>query len=288
VQDYYQLLKVAYVAARQANPQAVIHLAGLTHWHDVVFGRKPYLQRLLDEMRKDPTARKNNHYFDVATFHIYFRAETVFDILYSYRQMLNRYGLRKAIWLNETNAAPADDPRHPWINPMFSLTMDQQAGFVIQASALALAAGAERVAVYKFNDIAPPLPGADSYGLFRADGSARPAAEAFRAVTTHFAGVRRTTYLKLTAYYVVRLERGDRVTRVLWARAGRAVTVRLRPTTNVAAVTVYNHLGQAVPFTPDPYGFYALTLPAAQCADPRVGCLIGGAPLLVVETLKTK
>ena len=284
VQDYYQLLKVAYVAAKQANPKAVVHLGGVTHWHDTVHGRAPYLQRLFDVMRQDPTARANNSYFDVATLHIYFRSETVFDLITFYRNLLRRYGLRQPIWLNETNAAPYDDPQIPWNAPMFKLTMDQQAAFIIQSTALALAAGAERVAVFKFYEIGVPA-GADAYGLFRQDGSARPAVDAYRVVTTHFAGVRRTTYLALKTYYLVRLERGGAVTRVLWARRGQPVTVRLRaiPKTSVA---LYDYKGAAHPLMADRNGVYTLSLPAANCSDPAHGCLIGGAPWILVETTR--
>ncbi|MGQ0600970.1 MAG: hypothetical protein ACT4QE_04640, partial [Anaerolineales bacterium] len=78
IHEYYRMVKVAYLAAKQANPEAKIHLAGLTYWHDVVFGRRPFLQRYLEIVRNDPTAKDNNFYFDVATIHIYFRTETVF------------------------------------------------------------------------------------------------------------------------------------------------------------------------------------------------------------------
>lgn len=284
VQDYYQLVKVAYLAAKQANPQAVIHLAGVTHWHDVVHGRTPYLQRYLATASKDPAAQRNNYFFDVVTLHIYFRSETVYDIINLYRGLLRRYGLRQAIWLNETNAAPRDDPALPWNEPMFSLTMEQQASFLIQSFALALAAGAERVAVYQFVNPAPPA-GADYYGLYRPDGSARPAAEAYRAITTHFAGVRRTTLTRARGHDLVRLERPGAVTRVLWARRDQPVTLRLRLTPGAAGVALYDQYGAAQPLAVDRNGSFTLTLPAAVCGDPNHGCLMGGAPWLVVETL---
>lgn len=285
VQDYYQLVKVAWQAAKQANPQAVIHLAGLTHWHDVVYGRKPYLQRFLEAASQDPTARRNNYYFDAVSLHLYFRSETVYDIVNLYRGLLRRYGLRQAIWLNETNAAPMDDPHLPWNAPLFSLTMDQQASFIVQAFALALAAGAERVSVYKLINPVVQFPGGDYYGLYRPDGSPRPAAEAYRAVTTHFAGVRRTTLITLRSHYIARLERPGAVTRVLWARRDQAVTLRLRLTAGAVGVVLYDQYGVAQPLVVDRNGAFTLTLPAAVCGDPNHGCLLGGAPWLLVETL---
>ncbi len=42
-------------------PTPMIHLAGLTWYHDVEHKRVPYLQRFINEARKDPTARAHNH-----------------------------------------------------------------------------------------------------------------------------------------------------------------------------------------------------------------------------------
>jgi len=282
VEDYYQLLKVAYVVAKQANPNAVIHLAGLTYWHDVVYQRESYLKRLLEVARKDKTAAANNFYFDVFTTHIYFRAETVFEIITFYRNLLRQYGLRKPIWLNETNAAPMDDPQYP-ANPLIPVTMDQQASFIVQANALALAAGAERIAVYKFIDSTAPPPGFEPYGLFRVDQTARPAAEALRLVTAHFAGTRRVTHVVGPAYYVVTLTRDVGVTRVAWARRGAELTIRLKVTPRTRSVTLYDQNGNAHPIAANASGYYLLTLPAAPC-DAEGNCYVGGQPWVLVET----
>ncbi len=283
VEDYYQLIKVAYLAAKQANPDAVIHFAGLTYWHDTTHGRRPYIERFLEVARKDPSARAHNYYFDVFTAHVYFRAETVFSIINFYRNILNTHGLRQPIWLNETNAAPDDDPQYP-AGPLLPVTMDQQAAFIVESNALALAAGAARIAVYKFFDDAGPPPGGESYGLFRPDGSARPAADAFRMVTTYFSGVRQTTYQQRPAYWLVTLNRGTAITRIVWARTATTVTLSLRATPNTVGVELYNHRGQSSPIEPDRNGYYRLTLPAAACDDVN-GCVVGGSPWIVVETI---
>ena len=39
VEDYYRLLKVAYLVMKEHDPQVTVHLAGLTYWHDVEAGR---------------------------------------------------------------------------------------------------------------------------------------------------------------------------------------------------------------------------------------------------------
>jgi hypothetical protein len=60
VRDYYQLVKTASIVGKAINPNIKIHLAGMTYWHDAVFGREAYLKRFIEIARQDPTARANN------------------------------------------------------------------------------------------------------------------------------------------------------------------------------------------------------------------------------------
>lgn len=280
VADFVRLTKVAYLVARQENPGAVIHFAGLTYWHDVVNKRPLYLQRYIDEARKDPDAAANNFYFDAVSLHIYFTTDSVYDITAQFAALLRRNGLSQPIWINETNAAPYDDPLNPWTIPDWTVTLDQQAGFIVQALAQGLAAGAQRIAVYKLSDYPGYPPGYEPYGMIRADGSRRPAFEALRAAITHFAGARSARMDRAESHAIVTLDRGDKVTRVLWARGGEDISVSLPAIASQASVVT--HLGQAHTITPVD-GAYQLTLPAALCNDPKHGCALGGAPLMLVE-----
>jgi len=282
VQDYYQLLKVAYLVAKQTDPQAIIHLAGLTYWHDVVFQRVPYLQRLLDVAKKDPTAVSHGYYFDVLTLHIYFRTDTVPQIVTFYQQILRNYRLKKIIWLNETNAAPNDDPQQP-ASPLVPVTQSEQASFIIQASALALGLGVERLAVYKLIDD-HLSPGSEPYGLFRMDGSARPAAAAFGVVTTYFAGTRSASLLTRATYYLVTLRRNNGITRIIWARGNQPFTVPLAAL-NSAKAFVVDRAGQTTEIARDKKGYYQMALLPTECNDPG-GCPVGGPPLILVENLR--
>src|SRR3954471_10733280 len=56
VEDYYQLLRVAYRAAKKGTPAARVHLAGLTYWVDQRKGQPQYFERLLDRVAADETA----------------------------------------------------------------------------------------------------------------------------------------------------------------------------------------------------------------------------------------
>src|SRR5690606_1112542 len=151
--DYARLLKVAYLVMKETDPQAQIHLAGLTFWHDEVAGREQYLDRLLREITADPDAAQHNAFFDYLSLHIYFRVETVPWIVQRMDEIQNSYGLDKPIWINETNAAPTLDPLWPVERPEFPVDLEQQAWYLVQAHALAFAAGVESIGVYKFSDV---------------------------------------------------------------------------------------------------------------------------------------
>jgi len=182
VEDYFYVLKTAYMAAKAVDPGAHIQIAGNTWWYDVNAGRAPYLRRLLQVIARDPDAAANNWYFDGISLHIYFTTSSVFPIVSANQDILNSFGQGdKQIWLNEFNASPRRDPLTP-INAPFSISLEQQADFIVQASALALAAGADRLAVYRLYDN-EYVPGqTEPWGLVRQDGSTRPAFQAYQQV----------------------------------------------------------------------------------------------------------
>jgi len=273
MEEYYQLLKVAYLAAHQANPDVIIHLAGTTTWHD-----KTYLRRFLAFATQDPTGPEHGYYFDVVSLHIYFRSETVPEIFSETRATLAAYGLQKPIWLNETNAPSNSDPL--WFMPQanYEISLEEQAGFLLQSFALALSQGAERIAVYKWLDNDLPLH-FEPFGLIRPDFSRRPAFDAYRLITTHYAGTVSAREDRHSLYEVVTLDRGGLTTRVLWARTEADATVSvpaLAPQARLIDQTGAEQLIEPVD------GQYTLTLPRARCADKR-GCIIGGTTYLLVE-----
>jgi hypothetical protein len=277
IEQYYQLLKVAYIAAHQVNPNVTIHLAGLTFHHD-----RTYLRRFLAVAARDPSAAANGYYFDVASLHIYFCTETVPYIIGVTRQALAGYGLNKPIWLNETNAPPNSDPQ--WVMPAanYQISLEQQAAFLLQSFALALSAGAERVAVYKWLDNDLP-PGFEPFGIIRPDFSRRPAFEAFRLIRLHYAGTVAAREDRSELYTVVTLNRGGLTTRVVWARTPQEVTVSLPALAPQARLIGLSGQEQVLLATD---GHYTLTLPGAHIARQAAGeapCLIGGPPYLLIE-----
>jgi hypothetical protein len=272
-EDFVRLLQVAYTVAKETNPNAVIHMAAVTHWwNEDWFGR--FLQTLIAA----PNAAANNYYFDVATMHIYFQPETVYDITTHYRDMMRGHGIRKPIWIAETNAAPSQDPSWPVPNAQFDVSLEQQAAYVVQAFSLGIAAGAERMAIYKMADTeADRQANPEPFGLVRVDGTLRPAFNAYQVATTYLAGFQGARWERRDAISLVTVDRGDRTTSVVWARSASAQTAMI-PARATRALLV-DVRGAAHTIYPE-RGYYFVDLPGATCSQ---GCKIGGPPYMVVE-----
>lgn len=283
LEDYYQLLKVAYLAAKQGNPSAKLVVAGTTYWHDVNEGRAPFIERLLERIATDPTASDNDYYFDAIALHIYFRTETVYDITYRLRQKLAEYGLsHKELWINETNAGPTDDPLWPVIRPVYQIDLQQQADFLVQAAALGLAAGAQRIAVYKLYDQALPS-GGESFGILSPlDAAPRPAYDAWRTVVTQFSDVVDAQHYRGQTLEAVRLAHRDgRESLVLWARADQPARALVRGEMDKAYLS--NASGAMTIVRPREEG-WTIELAGARC-NPTDGCAVGGPVQIITLAL---
>ena len=276
VADYYRLLKVAYLVIKEEDPEATVHLAGLTYWHDIEAQRKQYLRRLLEVAAVDSEAPAHDYFFDVLSLHIYFRIETVPEIVREIDRIQHEFGLDKPIWINETNAAPTMDPQWPVERPQFQVDLEQQAWFIVQAHALAFAAGVESVGVYKFSDVLE-TPGTETFGLLRADFSERPAYRAHRSVIEHLRGFDAAVRRRASHYEQVTFTGPERTTRVLWAREQQQLTLSVPAVTDEALLVDATGETRVIEAKG---GAYTVTLDGARCYD---ACIIGGPPLLLVE-----
>ncbi len=274
VEEYVQLLKVAYLVIKEVDPSAQVHLAGLTYWHD-----QGWLPKFLRVVTADPEAAAHNYYFDTLSLHIYFQTDSVDFIVYETRAALAAFGLSKPIWINETNASPDSDPLWPIERPRFQVDLREQASFVLQAYALGLSAGAERIAVYKLIDVGLP-PGGEPFGLIRPDHSRRPAYTAYQLMTQHYAGTMTARTVRDPLWVQTTLGRGEATTRVFWARTLQEVTLTVPALASQA--TLIDQEGN-VQTLDGSSGSYTLTLPGARCADVVLGCIIGGPTYLLVE-----
>ncbi len=279
VKDFYQLQRVAYNVIKATNPNATVHLSAFTYYWDVNYGRTPFFSRLLDEMIKDPSAASHNDYFDVASANLYFRTDNVYDLIAWHHTQMRDRGFDKPIWLTETNAAPSSDPAWPVANPMFNITLDEQSNFTIQSFAMALAAGASRIAVYKMADVpADHAANPEPFGLVREDGSRRPAFAAFQVAANYLSGFTQASLDHRDGNYaLVTVKRGEAWTSIAWTRQPSPITIAVPA--HAARAIVVDALGRQQGISARD-GQYTIELAGATCTG---GCLIGGAPKLIVE-----
>jgi hypothetical protein len=217
IEEYYLLLKVAYQAIKQAAPQALVVTAPYSFHTD-----KAWAQRLLEVVARDPEGPANHYFFDVFAINLFRNAHDPWDRMYGAPNALDpldRPGLRdffaaagfsKPVWLAELNAMPYDDPAVPGWDPAsrddhFRITQDEQASFVIQAYAVALAAGYDKVFWQAMQDDPPPVPD-ELWGLVRyhpdpANTDAtrlRPAYHAYAVMAEALGGAERIELVALT------------------------------------------------------------------------------------------
>jgi hypothetical protein len=289
VTDYARMLKVAYLAAKAADPNAVIHVAGMAWWTDVAAYRTPYFQRLLEAISNDPGARANGFYFDVAMVHTYFGTLNLWKQIVETRDMLWYFGLRdKGIWIDETNASPSKDPYAvlPPGSAQFAVSLDQQADYIIQAAALSLAAGVERFAVYRLydNHYSPGL--TEPWGLVRGDGSRRPAFDAYRTVIDLFSATERARRYYSDHSSLVTLEQADRTIYVMWAR--RAAPVNFYVMAEDADESATRVSPHGTPWTiqpepaPDAAGLWFSLTARAAIPDDSGLIMVEGSPAILI------
>ncbi|MDQ3700040.1 MAG: hypothetical protein M3442_03855, partial [Chloroflexota bacterium] len=191
--DYARLLTVASLAAKQGNPRARIVFASTTYWADQNAGRTLFLERVLGVLAEDPEARARGFGFDAVGLNLYTSPDDLGRVAGIYRSVLDRYGSTATLWLTETNAVPYDDPGPGLAREQngFRVTLDQQASYVVQAFAMGLASGYERLA---FHSLVDRDTGDELWGLVRNDGTLRPSFIAYQTATRYFGGAKRVVF----------------------------------------------------------------------------------------------
>jgi hypothetical protein len=277
MEDFLQLQRVAYLVAKEANPNAVIHLSAFTHYWD-----PGYFNRFLDVVMADPEAANHNYYFDVATAHLYFQPNSIYNIIQSFYWAMANHDIWKPIWLMETNAPPMDDPTWPVSNWTLSVTLDEQAAFMPQVLALALAAGAERIAIYKLKDTADDrAANPEPFGLIRTDGSRRPAYLTYQVAINYMSGVTAVQRERWNEVGQIRLDQAGQSTTVLFARLPMPQTAEVTATARTAVLV--DMWGTRRTISAE-NGFFRVELPPALCTQP-IGdyCMIGGSTYYLVQ-----
>jgi hypothetical protein len=313
--DFARLMQVAYLAAKRANPRAVVAFPGTSYWVDQNSGHAQFYERFLRIIAADPQAQAHNFYHDAVPLNLYRAPDDLVRIHDEFKQIQQRYGVDHPLWLLELNAMPTDDQSIPCADRhahnLIQTTQLQQAAYAVQALALAAAVGYERIGFYQMVDDNPCVQSA-VWGITRDDGSRRPVAASLQTAIHAFSGfLKLKLKLKLKAQFVptvrsparwpawpndpnsltpnwqvynvvLDLPGGRRVT-VLWNGDGTARRVRVpRFANSVQVIDMYGRPANATQVDAD----WSVELPGATAhfsGDPTGYYFIGGEPRILVE-----
>ena len=220
----------------------------------------------------------------------------------------------KPIWLTEINAMPFDDEVPGWSpagrNDGFRITMDEQASYVLQAYAIALCAGYDKVFFQALQDDQYPVPD-ELWGLVRFNpdvnnGDAnrvRPAFVAYQLAAKYMGNADRAElYIKTRpdpkkdrqyasrfewAQHLAMFQRGDQRAYIAWNGTDAPANVSVKAWG--ADFVKVDKSGAESPLAPDGAGNLTVTLdPASRHfdlfgGDPAGYFYVGGSPLILVE-----
>jgi hypothetical protein len=284
--DYCQLLQVAYKAikgegsATGGNPDATVLFAGLHYWADPDM----YTQVLGCLAAADPGGAEHNYFFDVMSVHFYSRSDNTYDMVSLIESEMTARGMGDhPIWLTETGAPIYGDvwPGVPNLGKGDNyLDIDEEAAYVLQSYANALAAGVERYYFFRAHDADMGEP----HGLIRNDKSLRPAYVAYQVAAQYLRGENQATRViegETTRVSLWGTPRGK--ISVLWNRTPNPVTYPQEAAMLTATLVDRWGVTQTVSAVND---VYSLTLPAATASlvsDPN-DYIVGGDPLILIET----
>jgi len=274
--DYYRLLKVAYQAAKAADPKAQILFGGLS-------GQAPsYLEQVLRAAEADPEARAAGYFFDIFAWHTYSRAVQHYDGTLSYRETLARHGLSKPIWITESHIPAWNDPSicGTQCSPeQWHATLEEQAAYVLQAYAYSLAADVKHLSIYRASDVGEP----SAWGLLKATGAPRPAYHAYATAARYLQDAEKASLRRGDGYDRVDVFAPGRQISLLWSRGPSMAPVRLEVRSQQALLV--DKYGKWLPVKPDQDGRYALHLPAATANSgiTRGDYVVGGEPYMLVQ-----
>jgi hypothetical protein len=314
-EEFAQLLRVGYLAAKKANPSAVVSFPATSYWMEEQSRpkRAPFYERELGILSRDAHAAEHNFYHDAVGLNLYRSPDDIFRVSRLFASLQRAYNIDKPLWLTEMNAMPTDEAQSPAqctvrdLNSGIKTTLDQQAAYLIQSFALAAAAGYQRAEFYKMIDgdnCREP-----AWGLVRANGTRRPVADAARMAIANFSNfavarfvplprdqeawsawpTNPASYLPNWRVYQVALDRpGHQRVTALWNGDGTPLRVHI-PKNGSSAHLVDRVGGQRVA-REDAQG-WVVDLPAATAhaaldepnADPDGYYVIGGEPQLLVE-----
>ena len=323
--EYYQLLSVASTAAKAANPDAKIVTSPYSYFKDKSEGggeKLPWFDAFSNAVKA------NGVNFDYFALNLYRNAHDLWDRMHGgvpdYAEAADRVGFKKRladmgapntpIWLTEINAMPYDDTVPGWEpnakNDGFRITMDEQASYVLQAYAVALCAGYDKVFFQALQDDPYPVPD-ELWGLVRFNGDMndadesrlRPAYVAYQLASKYMGNTeRQELYIRTRpdpkknhmyasrfewAGHLAMFQKGDRRAYIVWNGTDQPAQVSVKAWG--AEFKVVDKYGNESPLAPDGSGNLTVTIdPASRHfdlfgGDPAGYFYVGGSPLIIVE-----
>jgi hypothetical protein len=290
-EDFFKVVRTGYQAVKKADPNALVVFPATTYFVDVVNQRELFLSRVLVQAAKDPEAVRHGFYFDAVAVNLYCSPDMIYRAYGLYAEVLARFKLVKPIWLTETNCPAYNDATRP-VDPMHHVSTSEQAAYVIQALAMARAAGYQRIGWFSMMDHDPRRGITDQWGLLRADGTRRPAFEAFQVAAKYlgrpeqsarFAPIGEGSQGGWPVYRVVLDDGVRRRVQVLWRGKDGPMSIRLEALGPTAQIV--DMLGQTSRLERQE-GWWHVHLPPPRVAQPfdPPGYPEVGDPVLLVET----
>lgn len=297
VEDYYRLVKVAYDTITSLDENARVLVGGLVWWNDIASDRELFLKRYLDVARNDPSALENNYYFDGICLNALIHPDNVLngttdsvgDITSEMNTMFQEANVgEKAIWITELNASPTGDSVGGMPDTPINITLQQQADLIMQGTAAGLAAGAERIAVYRLYDANFEAGETPPFGLIRFDNSRRPAFDAYAYAIDIFSGSHHINAGRSQNGRLIEFNQSDRFVYVMWSANTQPVDFWIESRFGddlIVTDSLGTPLGQPrYGVGPDGITVYVVETPPATI-DISGRVLISGAPrILIIKT----
>ncbi|NDJ53537.1 MAG: hypothetical protein GYB68_10695 [Chloroflexi bacterium] len=320
-EDYARLLKVGFLAARHADPNAEVMVGGL-----VLFERPTFFLDMLNIYRDDPDPVPGRYPFSLVAVHAYSHPYDTYDYVTQVRNWLAIYGLQDVrVWLNESGVPIWDDyPGPDWATQpdqiIWRASLDEQADYIVQNAAYAFMAGTQVLFHFQLYDDCgnqpagtdfPPHDGSlcqggalcwgDALGLIsnEADnvcfsqhpnpGSIRPAYRAVQAVAELFGT---EPFVPLTFFrtgpsgdhlrFLFARPQSSEIITITWSELGQTTQAEIPARAEEALL-----FGTDGMISPDEDGVYRITLDPATNTNHNnlleVEYMIGGRPIVLIE-----
>jgi hypothetical protein len=263
--DYFRMLKVSYLVIKQVDPSARVAIAGM------VVPDLSFLSHVLDDARSAPGGQQSHGYFDIAAWHAYGPAKALYANITRVKMLLQTKGFSSSpLWITE-DGFPASNPNGE----------PRQAAYVLETVAYALAAGANKILVYRASDDSTPK----TWGLLTTSGQPRMGYVSFQLAARYLAHFRAISYAPTPQLERFVFYQPDRRVTMLWNRQLADSDTDLPADSQAAKIVDW--MGN-VTSRSAPDGRLHLSVPGASynAGVDAKGSVVGGPTVLVQQSNK--